>query len=167
MDIQPLTVRHAPEVLALYQKVARIPGGLARLEREVERPYVESFIFSSLSRGLGFVAISEEEKLIGEIHAYSPELFCFSHVLSDLTIAVDPDAQGTGVGRQLFGKLMQWIVERMPEISRVELIARESNEKAIDFYESLGFIREGIFKDRIRNADGSLEADIPMGWTRD
>ena len=44
------------------------------------------------------------------------------------------------------------------------LIARESNEAAIRFYESLGFSVEGKMKSRIRNIDGTLEADIPMAW---
>jgi ribosomal protein S18 acetylase RimI-like enzyme len=48
----------------------------------------------------------------------------------------------------------------------VELIARESNAKAIAFYQSLGFVIEGRFERRIRNPDGSLEADIPMAWLR-
>ncbi|MEZ5557846.1 MAG: hypothetical protein R3E86_04785 [Pseudomonadales bacterium] len=52
-------------------------------------------------------------------------------------------------------------------VLRVELIARESNSRAIRFYETLGFVIEGRLQARIRNLDGSLEADIPMAWRRD
>ena len=45
-------------------------------------------------------------------------------------------------------------------------LVRGSKRKAIAFYESLGFVQEGKFRGRIRNLDGSLEADIPMAWTR-
>jgi len=58
------------------------------------------------------------------------------------------------------------VLEMRPDIQRVELISRESNRKAILFYESLGFRQEGEFVSRIRNVDGSLESDIPMAWTR-
>ena len=152
-------------ILALYRKVAREPGGLARLEPEVDADYVSGFLLAALERGLGFVAVLEN-RLVGEIHAYTAGLFCFTHVLSDLTIAVDPDAQGKGVGRGLFSNFMAAVSEEYPDIQRVELIARESNQRAIQFYESLGFEQEGVFRDRIRNLDGSLEADIPMAWRR-
>ncbi len=50
-----------------------------------------------------------------------------------------------------------------PDITRIELIARESNRKAIRFYESLGFWIERELVAHIRNVDGSLESDIPLG----
>jgi putative acetyltransferase len=46
----------------------------------------------------------------------------------------------------------------------VELISRESNLKAISFYESLGFTREGKFEKRVRSNESEFEADIPMAW---
>jgi putative acetyltransferase len=48
----------------------------------------------------------------------------------------------------------------------VELIARESNARAIGLYESLGFRREGRLEGRVRRPDGVVEADIPMAWVR-
>jgi ribosomal protein S18 acetylase RimI-like enzyme len=44
------------------------------------------------------------------------------------------------------------------------LIARESNQKAIDLYQSMGFLIEGRLEMRIKSLDGHYEADIPMGW---
>jgi len=55
----------------------------------------------------------------------------------------------------------------MPEIRRIELIARESNRKALAFYTSLGFELEGKMINRIKNLDGSLDSDIPMAWIKD
>lgn len=155
----------ALSIHGLYRRVARIPGGLARLEDEVTEAWVNGFLTSALDRGLSFIA-EADGRLLGEIHAYSPPIFCFAHVLGELTIAVDPDAQGQGLGRLLFSQLMATVEQTRPDIQRVELIARESNEKAIRFYESLGFEREGLMRARIRNLDGSLEADVPMAWIR-
>jgi ribosomal protein S18 acetylase RimI-like enzyme len=66
----------------------------------------------------------------------------------------------------LFRSLLDRVFDERPDISRIELIARESNSKALEFYESLGFRREGRLVGHIRNVDGSLESDIPVGWQK-
>ncbi len=165
LQIRSTTLEDIDAVANLYRRVAQVPGGLARLEDEVTDSYVAGFVSATVERGVGVVATADDV-IVGEIHAYAPDLFCFAHVLSELTIAVDPDNQGGGVGRRLFTAFLDEVIQRRPAITRVELIARESNEKAIRFYESLGFEREGLFRGRICNVDGSLEADVPMGWMR-
>ena len=165
VSVRAVRKEDSAAIHALYRHVARVPGGLARLEDEVTTAYVDAFLARTLERGIGFVAVAEES-VVGEIHAYSPGIFCFSHVLGDLTIAVDPSGQGQGIGRSLFERFMVEVIDGCPEIGRVELIARESNRRAIRFYESMGFVREGVFRQRIRNLDGSIEADVPMAWVR-
>ena len=167
MEIRKSRITDRTALLDLYLRVARVPGGLARLSSEIDAAYVEDFLTRALRSGLSYLAVTDDDQLVGEIHAYSPELFCFSHVLGDLTIAVDPESQGMGVVRKLLEALMNDVTSSLPEISRVELIARESNDAAIRFYESLGFAREGRLRQRIKNPDGSLESDVPMAWTRD
>jgi putative acetyltransferase len=83
-----------------------------------------------------------------------------------LTVAVHPDFRNRGIARKLFLEFFENIERDFPNIFRVELISRESNRSAILFYEKLGFVKEGRLEKRIKNVDGSLEADIPMGWTR-
>jgi len=85
-------------------------------------------------------------------------------VLSELTIVVHPDFQGKGVGKLLFLHLLQEIKAHRKDIYRVELIARESNRKAIAFYQSIGFKIEGRLVGRISTGHGAFEADIPMAW---
>jgi putative acetyltransferase len=87
-------------------------------------------------------------------------------VLTDLTVAVSPQHQKQGIARALFTQFFAELDSRMPHIKRVELIARESNSHALAFYESLGFVKEGRLEGRIKNPDGSVEADIPMAWRR-
>jgi putative acetyltransferase len=95
---------------------------------------------------------------VGEVHTYRPKPGVFSHVLSELTIAVHPDYQGHGVGRALFSSLLADVESRHPEIHRVELVARQSHDRAIRAYASLGFRIEGNMVDRIRGLDGGFEA---------
>jgi ribosomal protein S18 acetylase RimI-like enzyme len=166
LKIRRTTLDDLSAILTLYRSVAAFPGGLARLADEVDESWVNEFLTRSRANGLCLVAEAESGRIVGEIHSYSPELHCFSHVLTGLTIAVAPDAQGRGLGRLLFETFMRDVVETRPDIRRVELISRESNRKAIQFYESLGFRIEGELVDRILNVDGSLESDIPMAWTR-
>lgn len=169
VQIREATIEDANAVFNLYRAVAKIPGGLARLEAEISHDYIAKILQHLALSGLMLLATnnsSGEQRVVGCIHAYTPALYCFSHVLSELTIAVHPEQQGTGVGRLLFSGFMQKVATGLLHIDRVELISRQSNRKAIEFYTSMGFMQEGEMRGRIKNIDGSLESDIPMAWTR-
>ncbi|GAB3721506.1 N-acetyltransferase [Hymenobacter agri] len=162
ITIRPSTPADAPAVRALYQRVARESGGIARQADEVTDEYVLHFLQRAQAQGIGLVA-ERDGQLVAEIHAYATGLCIFAHVLGDLTVAVDASAQGQGVGRRLFEALLATVPMRFPHVSRVELTVRESNARAIALYEKLGFRREGRLEGRVAAA-GSLEADIPMAW---
>ena len=153
------------DISALYRAVAAIEGGLARAQDEISDDYVRHNLVMSQARGLSLIA-RIDGKIAGEIHCYNPAPRVFAHVLSDLTIAVHPDFQGSGVGKVLFTQLLAEVTTKLPHISRVELIARESNQRAIGFYQKLGFVIEGKMVNRIKNSNGQVEADIPMAWHR-
>lgn len=156
----------------LYRLVAAPPGGLAREPDEITTDYIANFVRRGTTDGLGFVAMgaagSPGDGLpAGEIHCYPIGPRTFAHVLGELTVAVHPGWQGQGVGRALFSALLAEVERNRPQVTRVELIARESNGRAIGLYESLGFKREGRLEGRVRRpGDGVIEADIPMAWHR-
>ncbi|MDB5916278.1 MAG: acetyltransferase family protein [Massilia sp.] len=160
------------QVLALYKLVAAIPDGIARTPGEVTEDYVDGFMQKAASHGLELVWEEKEEgegrgaRIVGEIHAVCPGIASLSHLLTDLTIAVAPDAQGRGVGRALFQTLLDEVTFNLPRIHRVELFARVSNEKARNLYKSLGFVEEGRLRARVNNAQGIAEDDTLMGWLR-
>ena len=123
-NIRLSQIEDTAKVLSLYRDVAEKPGGLARLPFEITSHYVENFLKATVSRGLGFVAVDNNDDVVAEIHAYSPEIFCFSHVLTDLTIAVHPRFQGDGIGLALLSSssrllprsariLAQWSLSRV------------------------------------------------------
>jgi len=154
-----------PRIISLYKKVSRSNDGLARTYDEITEEYVEGFIARSLQDGLQFVMEGPSgPDIVGEIHCYKLTPRVFGHILSELTVAVDPDYQGQGVGKALFQALLTEVKENRRDILRVELIARESNKKAIGFYQSLGFVIEGRLTNRIRMGGAGFEADIPMSW---
>jgi len=166
------TVNHASlgdldAVLDLYLAVAAVKGGLARTADEITLGYVEQFVRNSVENGIIVVARENNSgEVIGEIHGYEIGPKVFSHVLGELTIAVHPERQGIGIGKAIFNEFMRQVKEDRPDILRVELIARESNRKAIAFYEKLGFVIEGRYVSRIQSVGGGFEDDIPMAWTR-
>lgn len=152
-------------IVALYRAVAEVPGGIARTPDEVTDAYVAGFMHKAASDGVEFVAEMDGE-IVGEIHASRVGIASLDTLLTDLTIAVAPKAQGRGVGRALFEALLAEVREAMPHIVRVELFARSSNVRARALYESLGFVEEGRLRARVRDAKGELETDTIMGWVR-
>jgi ribosomal protein S18 acetylase RimI-like enzyme len=166
MHYRTADIEDIQSITTLYKAVARNKGGIARQENEITEEYVKNFITKSVQTGLIIVGVhpENENEVVAEVHAYKPGLKVFDHVLSDLTIAVHPDFQGKKIGRTIFTIFLEEVGRNMPHIGRVELITRESNEKAIRFYQSLGFKIEGRMEMRIKGASGMYEADIPMGW---
>lgn len=166
MNIRTAELTDLAAIKKLYQAVALAGNGIARLEHEVTDEYVHNFVTRSLASGLIIVAEHPENKneIVAEIHAYKPGIKVFDHVLSELTIAVHPDFQGKKLGRTIFTIFLEEVGLHRPDIGKVELIARESNTKAIALYQSMGFHIEGRLEMRIRTVDNNYEADIPMGW---
>jgi putative acetyltransferase len=153
-------------LITLYKTVARTENGIARLESEITEDYVKDFLLKSLATGLIIVGENpdNETELIASVHAYKKGMRIFDHLLGDLTLVVHPQFQGKKIGRTIFTIFLEEIGRNRPDIGKVELIARESNTKAIALYQSLGFLVEGRLEMRIKTTQNEYEADIPMGW---
>jgi len=154
------------KVFNLYKQVANNIGGIARTIDEITVEYINDIINSSAKNGIHLVVDNpnNENQLIGEIHCYKLQPSVFNHVLSELTVVVAKEFQGKGIGKQLFKILLKKIETERKDILRVELIVRESNIKAINFYKQLGFKIEGKLENRINSGNGVFVADIPMAW---
>ena len=155
--------------MALYKLVSNNIGGLARTNDEINANYIEQIYSKSRKNGLQFIIKDNlnGHKIIAEIHGYKLEPKVFSHVLSEITLIVHPNYQGKGLGKDIFQHFLNDIQKNRLDIIRVELIARESNQKAIELYQKLGFTIEGKMKNRIKNLNNSFEADIMMAWFRE
>lgn len=154
-------------VFELYRAIAAQPGGFARTADEISLESVEKTLRDAVRNGICIGATEKHsQKLVGSIIAKKPGPAVFDHVLTDLTIGVHPQFQSHGIGRRLFLDFLEHVQMARPDVLRIEIIARESNQRAIRFYEAIGFRSEGVFERRIRNSDGSFEADIPMAWIK-
>ena len=159
----PAEKRHLSEIQYLYELVALKKDGIIRNEKEITKEYVENFLENSMNNGLILLA-GDKTGLIGEIHAYTPGIYAFRHILSNLTIVVHPEYQGMGVGRRLFKYFLDTVKEHYTHILRIELFVRSHNHKVHSFYQSLGFTDEGHHEKKILNRDMTLETPIHMAW---
>lgn len=161
-DIRKAAFSDKENLKTLYQRVAAVPGGLARTHHEITGEYIQELLDNGIRRGLMLV-VEYEGKLIGAMTKYKVEPQAFAHVLTGGSILVDPDFQSRGIGNHLISLFLFEIEDHHPDILRVEILVRESNP-AIRLYKRLGFIQEGAFEKRTRAKDGGLEADIPFVW---
>jgi putative acetyltransferase len=165
--VRPATARDAAAILALQRRVAETPGGLARQPDEITADYVAHAMAAAADGGLNLVAVASDDVLCGEIHVERMKVALFAHVLTDLTVAVDPDWQGRGVGSALFRALIAAARQATPPVGRIELWTGADNLGAQRLYERLGFRIEGRMPGRGRHPDGRLEDDIVMGMLLD
>ncbi|MBA2672915.1 GNAT family N-acetyltransferase [Ramlibacter sp.] len=93
-------------------------------------------------RDCKLVAMTAAGEMIGlaGLHSVQPSLRR-NHVRL-LAIAVAPQWQGRGVGRQLMLRLIDW-ADRWAGVLRIELNVHADNTSAIALYRSLGFAEEG------------------------
>jgi putative acetyltransferase len=165
--IRPARSDDAAAILALHRRVAAQPGGLARQPEEVTTDYVAHALAASADGGVNLVAVDASGALCGELHVERMKVAIFAHVLTDLTVAVDPDWQGRGVGSALFRALIDTARTMTPPVGRIELWTGAANLGAQRLYERLGFRIEGRMIGRGRLPDGTVDDDIVMGLLLD
>lgn len=166
-EVRPAKSDDAAAILALHRRVAALPGGLARVPEEVTVDYVAHAMAAAASGGVNLVAVAADGALRGELHVERMKIALFRHVLTDLTVAVDPDWQGRGVGTALFRTLIDTARGMSPPIGRIELGTGANNLGAQRLYQRLGFRIEGRLPGRGRHPDGSIEDDVVMGLLLD
>jgi ribosomal protein S18 acetylase RimI-like enzyme len=151
--IRPSSLADEMGIHAVYRAAARQGGGLLRREDEITNGYIRHNLENSLRIGLTLVAEGDDGLVLGEIHAWPSETRQLGHCLTNLTVAVDPAAQGRGIGRALFEHLIE-AAKANPKFRIIELYCREDNQRAIELYQSMGFVFEGRLKGRVWQGDG-------------
>lgn len=167
ISVRPAVPDDAAAILALHRKVAASPGGLAREPGEVTADYIAEAMAAAADGGVNLVAVDADGALCGELHVERMKVGIFAHVLTDLTVAVDPVWQGRGVGSALFRALIEAARTLSPPVHRIELWTGAANLGAQRLYERLGFKVEGRMIGRGRYPDGRIEDDIVMGLLLD
>jgi ribosomal protein S18 acetylase RimI-like enzyme len=166
MVLNTLSIRNARRedalALAAAQRViARVPGMLASRPDEIDDEAVREMILECNDRGRGAYLVAEDaDTVIGHAFLESLSLAATSHVVR-LTIAVHEGHQRRGVGRALMDELLRW-ARSNPQVEKVELQVRSSNERAIALYRSLGFVEEGRKTKRLKIGPNEYLDDVYM-----
>lgn len=150
-------------MLQLYKKTAEVDDGIIRNTNEVNLQYISQFLENSIDNGHVLIALIHH-KIVGEIHAYTPSIYAFQHILTDVTIVVDPNHLRKGIGRKLFELFLEDVKTDLTHIFRIELYTREHNDRNVKFYKSLSFINEGRQKDKIFISNSKFETPLHMAW---
>ncbi len=100
-----------------------------------------------------------EGRVAGYIGYHNPTgLATNSHVI-EIYIAVHPDYQKIGIGRQLMNHITQW--GRQNGYQKISLRVLSVNHKAIAFYKAMGYLEQGrLVKEFI--LDGKYVDDVMM-----
>jgi ribosomal protein S18 acetylase RimI-like enzyme len=100
-----------------------------------------------------------EGKVAGYIGYDNPTGLASNNHVMEIYIAVHPDYQKMGVGRELTNFIISW--GKQNGYKKISLRVLSSNQKAIAFYHKLGFLEQG----RLVNEfilDGNYVDDIMM-----
>jgi ribosomal protein S18 acetylase RimI-like enzyme len=145
-----LTVRKATAddydaVCELFDQVdAMHRGNLPHMFRQPVGPAIKKDYFAGLvaDENVALLVAEAGEHLVGYVHAEvkeapdMPILVPRRYVVVD-SIAVKVGFQNRGIGGALMARVQEWATAK--EASTIELNVYEFNEKAVSFYESLGY----------------------------
>lgn len=120
LRIQPLADKHLADVVEIEKRSQSAPWTEQSFKREIDNP-----------QGAFLVAV-DESKVVG----YGGYWLVVdeAHII---TIAVDPDRRGTGVGRQLLTEMLAKAQDSKAVCATLEV--RASNDAALRLYEGMGF----------------------------
>lgn len=164
VTVRKAKLSDARSIFDLYIRVAHeSPDHLSLNEDEVTLGHVHNELHNCFHRGLAMV-LEQGDRMIGYLKAYTSENCCLAHVLTQAIMMIDPGWQDQGLGGMLLEAYLQEIQLTMPHIYRFELLPHQSNQRAIEFYEHHGFIRESEAVARIRTAEGKFESEVTLVW---
>ncbi|MCA9262752.1 MAG: GNAT family N-acetyltransferase [Planctomycetales bacterium] len=143
---------------AEYDTSASQEGLLAAKPHEIPVDAFRSKIKHLRVHGL-YIVMETQGQLVGHLILEPLGLSAISHV-SQLTVVVHPGHTGNGFGKALLKYAIHW-ARTSAAVEKIELRVRSTNVRAIGLYESLGFVREGVLKRRIKMQQGYAD-DICM-----
>jgi len=151
------SIKHPFNIMIRHIKKKDISNVIACNLKWIPEHYDEVFYYLCLTLGEDLCYLAEDIDS-GEIIAYNLSVInpafslyipneleeCCGHVVS---LVVSPDYRRIGIGRKLMEKPINVLKDIYPEINKVSLHVRSSNDKAIALYKSLGFTEHSTIHD--------------------
>lgn len=123
LSIRPMADGEEKAVIALWQR-----AGLTR-------PWNDPATDLAFARGKAtsdvLVAVADDEIVASAMVGHDGHRGVMYYV------AVDPDRQGHGLGRQIVVGAEQWLLAR--GVWKINLLVRQGNDKVLGFYDELGY----------------------------
>lgn len=148
----------------------QIDGETENLDREKGEAYIDESGFKQIikedtesDRNL-FLVAEANEKIIGFSRFEGNKLKRSSHKV-EFGVCVLKEFWGHGIGKYFLKESIQWADSN--HIKKITLNVLETNEKAKNLYEKLGFEVEGILKKDKLLSDGNYYNTIIMGRFKD
>lgn len=105
-----------------------------------------------------------EEEIVGEL-GYSGGSRLRTQHTGEMGVTVRKEHWGKGIASMLIDALIVW-AERSAVVTKIDLLVRADNERAIRLYERKGFEREGRIRRTLRIRDAYHDA-LAMGLSLD
>ncbi|PWI35256.1 ribosomal-protein-alanine N-acetyltransferase [Vibrio albus] len=140
LNINPLQTEHLADVWQIEQAAH-------------SHPWAKSMIDNLSSRGAMHYGLFREGQLLGYFYAQN-----IVGEVTILNIAIGPQWQGQGFGRQLLEHLIQLTGDNQADSIWLEV--RESNRRAFNLYEDLGFNEVDRRRDYYPAKNGKEDAII-------
>ncbi|WP_316862246.1 ribosomal protein S18-alanine N-acetyltransferase [uncultured Cohaesibacter sp.] len=144
--VMPAAFADIADMAAIHRRCFARGWSASELQALLQDKFVESFVLRRTSLRI-------KDQVVGFVLARS--------VLDEseiLTIAVDPDHQNSGGGRQLMNEMIRHLYGN--RVAKLFLEVDESNKAALSLYSSLGFSKVGERKGYYHNDDG----DPSLAW---
>jgi RimJ/RimL family protein N-acetyltransferase len=132
------------------------------LQKEEPRSLLEEISFIQQVSQLNnmYTAVEREGKVVGVARILRGELEMKKHT-GVFRTWIHPDSQGLGIGKEIMNYTLRW--GKGNELHKIWLTVFSSNEKAVNVYEKVGFIKEGTLRDQVK-VNGKYEDEIYMGY---
>ena len=162
------TIRNArfEDAQALSKLRLQLDGETENLDREQGEAFIDQAGFERLIRddtespqNLCLVAVVGE-RIVGFSRCQGSSLKRLAHKVT-FGVGVSMAFWGYGIGKALLQVSIDWADAN--GIKKMALEVLETNDKAIQLYQQLGFAVEGILKNDKRLADGQYYHTIMMG----
>ena len=126
--------------------VSALLGSTGVFEQLLQMPDVPiasrlEFLQRGDALGCQLLALVDGE-IVGQAGLHAPHASLRRRHARGLGMAIAPEWQGRGIGRQLLQRLLAW-ADDWAGVLRVELWVHADNERAIALYRKLGFAQEG------------------------
>ena len=141
--LRPMTLDDLPAVVAIERQVQFAPWSEKLFADGLERGHD---CLTAVTTDGGICGFSVVQSILDEAHL--------------LNIAVDPAAQGQGIGRQLLDAVIARAAAR--EASMIFLEVRSGNTRAIELYNRAGFNEIGLRKNYYPAPGGGKEHAVMM-----